>query len=173
MHYSAKINWKNFIKFIFITVILAIFLSSFIFSTSIIEGDSMHPTLENGEQIIYNKAAYLFTEPERGDVVIIDYPLQDYIKRIIGLPNETIEIRDEKLYINDVLYQQTFLTDAKSFTTEDFGPVTIPDESYFVMGDNRQLSKDSRNGLGFVKRNEIIGHSTIVINPNFEWKMVE
>lgn len=173
MHYSNKTNWKNWLKFVLLTLVLVYFLTSFIFSTSIIEGNSMQPTLENGEQIVYNKIAYLLNEPERGDIVIIDYPLKDYIKRIIGLPNETIEIREQQLYINNFLYQQTFLTEAKSFNTDDFGPITIPDKSYFVMGDNRQVSKDSRNGLGFIKADEIIGHLEFVLNPNFKWKLIE
>lgn len=173
MHYSAKINWKNWIKFVLIALILIPLLSSFIFSKSVIEGESMKPTLENGDQIVYNKIAYLLDEPQRGDIVIIDYPLKDYIKRIIGLPNETIEVRGQQLYINDILYQQSFLTKAKSFNTNDFGPITIPDKSYFVMGDNRQISKDSRNGLGFIKSDEIIGHLKFVINANFKWKLVE
>ncbi|WP_117169862.1 signal peptidase I [Paraliobacillus sediminis] len=173
MHYSAKMNWKNWIKFVLLALILVILLTSFIFSTSVIEGDSMQPTLQNGEQIVYNKIAYLVNEPQRGDIVIIDYPLKNYIKRIIGLPNETIEIREQQLYINNLLYQQSFLTEAKSFTTDDFGPITIPDKSYFVMGDNRQISKDSRNGLGFIRSEEIIGNLEFVINPNFKWKLVE
>ncbi|GGM20080.1 signal peptidase I T [Paraliobacillus quinghaiensis] len=173
MTQKQKKIWIELGKVLFATLILVFLLRVFVFSTSIIEGKSMYPTLNSGERIVYNKIAYMNAEPNRGDIVIIKRPIRNYVKRIIGLPNETIEIRDQQLLINNTIYHQSFITTSQTFNTPDFGPVTIPEDSYFVMGDNRQLSIDSRNGLGVIARDEIIGRSEFVIFPFSEWQSLE
>lgn len=125
----------------------------------------MFPVLEEGDRVVFNKAAYLFEAPERGDIVIIQRPIKNYVKRIIALPGETIEVKNNTLFINGNQYTQHFLTEKEIKKTTDFGPITIPSDSYFVMGDNRMISKDSRNGLGLVTKNEILGRSELVIYP--------
>ncbi|MCP8616020.1 signal peptidase I [Salirhabdus salicampi] len=148
---------------------LAFVIRSFLFATSVVEGASMYPTLENGERVIFNKAVYLVSEPDRGDIVIIQRPTKNYVKRVIGLPNDTIEIRDHVLYINGEPDEQLYLGEEEIQATADYGPVDVPPENYFVMGDNRSISKDSRNGLGFIEESEIIGRSEIVIYPFHEF----
>jgi signal peptidase I len=160
-----KNEWLEWGKAIVIAIILAFLLRTFIFATSIVEGDSMDPTLQDGERVIFNKIVYLLDEPGRGDIVIIQRPDKNYVKRVIGLPGETIEIRNHKLYINNELHEQTFLSDDAKNHTGNFGPITIPENRYFVMGDNRSISKDSRNGLGFIIEDEIIGRSEFVFYP--------
>src|SRR5699024_12154600 len=81
---KKKNEWLDWIKAIIIAVLLAFFLRTFVFATSIVEGESMNPTLENGERVIINKFVYLFGEPERGDIVIIKRPTKNYVKRVIG-----------------------------------------------------------------------------------------
>ena len=166
---STKNEWIDWIKAIVIAMIIAFFLRTFVFATSVVQGESMYPTLQDGERVIFNKFIYLIGEPERGEIVIIQRPSKNYVKRVIGLPNETIEVRDHTLYINGKSQQ---IGDDNNFinNTTDFGPITIPEESYFVMGDNRSISKDSRNGLGFISEEEIVGRSEFVIFPFSEVK---
>ncbi|MEN2766618.1 signal peptidase I [Ornithinibacillus xuwenensis] len=162
---KGKNEWVEWGKAIVIAIILAFLLRSFIFATSIVEGDSMDPTLQDGERVIFNKFVYLIGEPNRGDIVIIQRPEKNYVKRIIGLPGETIEIKNHQLYVNNELYDQRFLTEDAKNHTGNYGPITIPEGRYFVMGDNRSISKDSRNGLGFIMEDEIIGKSEFVFYP--------
>lgn len=167
---KKKKEWAEWVKAIFIAIILAFLLRTFVFATSIVEGESMVPTLEDGERVIFSKIGYLFGEPERGDIVIIKRPNKNYVKRIIALPDETIEMREHQLYINGKKLNKTFVSQDAINHTGNFGPIKVPDNSYFVMGDNRAISMDSRNGLGFIKRDTIIGKSEFVIYPFDEWK---
>ncbi len=156
---QKKLNLLTLIKFFLVTFLLFYFLYQALFQTSVIEGKSMDPTYEQGELVLANKWVYMFDDPKRGDVVIIEKPTKQYIKRIIALPNETVEVRNHTLYINGEPYAQHFLPIDVQNSTTDFGPIVIPKDSYFVMGDNRIYSKDSRNGLGFISRDEIIAKS--------------
>lgn len=162
-------EWLEWIKAIAIAIILVFILRTFVFSASIVEGESMAPTLENGNKIIFNKFVYLVGEPQRADVVIIQRPLKNYVKRVIALPGEVIEMRNHILYINDQPYDQSFISEEAILHTGNFGPIEVPNDSYFVMGDNRAVSKDSRNGLGFIEDEHIIGRSEFIIYPFNEW----
>lgn len=170
---KLKEEFIGWLKAFFIAILVALFLRTFIFATSIVDGDSMFPTLEDGERVIFNKAIYMIGEPDRGDIVIIQRPFKNYVKRIVGLPGETIEVKEHTLYINDKVYHQDFLSKEMQQKTSDFGPVKIPEESYFVLGDNRARSKDSRNGLGFISKQEIIGRSEFIIYPFSEWSFTK
>ncbi|WP_156856324.1 MULTISPECIES: signal peptidase I [unclassified Oceanobacillus] len=166
---KRKSEWFEWLKAIATAVIIALLIQNFVFATSIVEGDSMEPTLENGERLIFNKMIYLLNEPKRGDIIIIQQTDKNYVKRIIALPGETVEIRNSELYIDGERYIETFLSEEISSKTGEFGPIDVPQDSYFVMGDNRAISKDSRNGLGFIQREEIIGRSELIIYPISEW----
>lgn len=168
---QTKSEWLEWIKAIFIAVIIALVIRTFIFSTSIVEGESMAPALDNGDRIVFNKFIYLVSKPDRGDIVIIKRPLKNYVKRVIAMPGETIEVRDHVLYIDDEPYDQNYLPEINILATDDFGPVNVPSEKYFVMGDNRNISKDSRNGLGLIEEDNIIGRSEIIIFPFDEWSI--
>ncbi|MDQ0160063.1 signal peptidase I [Alkalibacillus salilacus] len=152
-------------KAIVIALVIAFFLRSFVFATSVVEGASMDPTLESGERVIFNKAVYLLDEPERGDIVIIEHPNKNYVKRIVGMPNETIKAENNQLYIDGEPINEDYLTAEEVSGTGNFEAREIPANHYFVMGDNRDVSKDSRNGLGLIKENDVIGRSEIVIFP--------
>ncbi|MDC3412744.1 signal peptidase I [Aquibacillus sp. 3ASR75-11] len=162
-------EWIDWLKAIFIAIILAFILRTFLFSTSIVLGESMYPTLEDGERILFNKFVYLVDEPNRGDIVIIQRPNKNYVKRVIALPEETISVKDGALYINGEKYTQSFLEKQAIMRTGNFGPITVPPNSYFVMGDNRGISRDSRNGLGFIYKDEIVGRTEFIIYPIDEW----
>jgi len=167
---NKKNEWIEWGKAIIIAIVLAFLLRTFVFATSIVEGDSMLPALEDGERIIFNKIVYILGEPSRGDIVIIQHPEKNYVKRIIGLPNETIEMRNHELYVDDVKQESSYVNEYFTKLTGNFGPITIPENNYFVMGDNRPISKDSRNGLGFISESDIIGRSELIIYPFDEWK---
>lgn len=162
---NGRSEWVEWVKAVMIAIVLAFLLRTFVFATSIVEGESMYPALEDGERIIFNKFIYLVSEPARGDIVIIQHPQKNYVKRIIGLPNETIEMRDHLLYVDGEIQESSFVGDFEMQLTGNFGPIEVPKDNYFVMGDNRAISKDSRNGLGFISRGDIIGRSELVIYP--------
>ncbi|GGB53474.1 signal peptidase I [Virgibacillus dakarensis] len=166
---KKKNEWVEWGKAIFIAILLAFFLRTFVFATSIVEGESMEPTLENGERVVFNKFIYLFGEPARGDIVIIQRPIKNYVKRVIALPGETVKMQEHQLYINGEKYEDTFVSQEAINHTGNFGPVQVPEDCYFVMGDNRAISKDSRNGLGFINKDTIIGKSEFIIYPFEEW----
>ncbi|WP_423784975.1 signal peptidase I [Halobacillus litoralis] len=166
---QSKSEWLEWLKAIAVAITLAFILRTFFFATSIVEGASMDPTLQNGERVMFNKIIYYIDEPERGDIVIIERPVKSYVKRIIGLPGDTVEIRDHELYVNGEKETQEYLSEDAASATRDYGPVDVPDGKYFVMGDNRSISKDSRNGLGFIEEDEIIGRTELVIYPFNEW----
>lgn len=168
---DKKNEWLEWIKAIVFAIILAFFLKTFVFATSIVEGESMEPTLQSGERVIFNKLVYIIGEPSRGDIVIIQHPFKNYVKRVIGLPGETIRMKDHVLYIDDEEFEQPFLTEDARNHTGNFGPIKIPEDSYFVMGDHRAISKDSRNGLGFIAEEDIIGRSEFIIYPFSEWAL--
>lgn len=168
---SEKIKHElwEWTKAITLALVLAFIVRHFIFATSIVEGTSMEPTLEDGERVLYNKMVYLVDEPDRGDIVIIQRPNKNYVKRVVGLPGDTVEVQDHKLYVNNRRVDQTYLNQKAIEETGDFSAVTIPKDKYFVMGDNRNISKDSRTGLGFISSDEIIGRSELIISPFDEW----
>src|SRR5690625_1070060 len=132
---KKKNEWLEWIKAILVALILVLILRTFVFSASVVEGESMSPTLEHGNKIIFNKFVYLIGDPERNDVVIIQRPLKNYVKRVIGLPGEVIEIRNHILYIDDEVYEQSYISEEAILNTGNFGPIEVPKDSYFVMGD--------------------------------------
>ncbi len=162
---TIRENLISWIKAILIAAILAIILNTFVFSSSVVEGISMEPALSDGNRIIFNKFIYIISEPERGDVVIIQKENKNYVKRVIALPGETIEMKNHKLYIDNEEHPTSYVDRHADILTGSFGPLLVPNNQYFVMGDNRAVSKDSRNGLGFIKRVNIIGRSELIIYP--------
>ena len=135
-----------------------------------IDGTSMEPNIHNGEYIIVNKTAYWFGHnPQRGDVIIFnapDQPQNDRVKRVIGLPGDKVEVRgDGTVYVNGQQLEEPYLPPHHSGTS---GTWTVPEDQYFVMGDNRSASLDSR-AKGPVPRNKIIGKAWLIIWPLHDW----
>ncbi len=181
---------------VLIAFVLALLLKTFLIQAFYIPSESMVPTLEIGDRVLVNKVVYEIREPRRGEVVVFrdepDIPgldtrsvgervldfltsglgaspnERDFIKRIIGLPGETIEVREGVVHINGQPLEEVVSGDGGYLLEpdlSDFGPVTIPDGQYFVMGDNRRNSADSRSALGPVPREELIGRAFVVIWP--------
>lgn len=160
-------------KVILLGVALSLFIKVFIIDVPIVKGDSMLPTLRDGERLLTNKVIYNFKDPSRGDVVIIKTPKDNYVKRIIGLPGDTIEVRNTSIFINGVFLKQEYLEEDYVSSIGVNEVIEVPDEKYFVMGDNRDVSLDSRNGLGFIERDYIVGKTEMVLFPFKEISLVK
>lgn len=135
-----------------------------------IEGDSMEPNLHNGEYVLIDKISYLLHPPERGDVVVFVPPNgeRDYIKRIIGLPGDTVEIKGGRVYVNDIVLDEPYL---KNLTNTDMPASPVKEGRYFVMGDNRNNSSDSRV-FGAITPQSIVGRAWLVYWPPSDWSTV-
>ena len=152
--------WKEAKDYIII-IVSVILIRTFIATPAIVDGASMDDTLKDGQLVIINKLAYRFDDIKRFDVVVVKNEINNdkIIKRVIGLPNEVVEYRDNKLYINNELVN----TNIKFKDTSDFRKTTKENE-YLVLGDNRPVSKDSRV-LGNFTKEDIIGKVRIRIFP--------
>jgi signal peptidase I len=168
---SSKKELVSWGKALLIAAGLVMVIRTFLFAPYIVEGASMEPTLHNQEKIIVNKINFTnsFT---RGDIVIIKGPTENYVKRVIGTPGDKIEMRHDQLFINGKPCKEPYLAanlkaarEQGSLLTGDFGPIVVPANHYFVMGDNRLRSMDSRNGLGFIKQTAIVGKGEFVFYP--------
>lgn len=143
-----------------IAVVVAVVVNMFLIVNAVIPSASMETTIMTGDRIFGNRLAYKNHTPERGDIVIFRFPddeTQLFIKRVIGLPGETVEIKDGKVYINE---SPTPLDEpyVKVHALGDYGPVTVPEGGYFMMGDNRNQSADSRFWVHpFVMEEKILG----------------
>ena len=157
-------------------VLIALAIDNFVIVNAQIPSGSMENTIMTGDRVIGNRFAYSFSDPQRFDIIIFRYPddeRQLFIKRIIGLPGETVEIRDGKIYLNG---SDEPLEDVQTKGTMvgSFGPYTVPENSYFVMGDNRNDSKDSRYWTNtFVTKDEILGKAIFRYWPISEFKILE
>lgn len=132
----------------------------------------MAPTISENQVVLYNRLSYYFSDVSRGDVIIIERDDGVYIKRVVGLPNETLSFFEQQLIVDGFSYQQNFITDSPSFWTHDVDETVIPEDHYYVVGDNRRQSRDSRNSFGYVHSNNIIGRVELVIFPFNELKTI-
>jgi len=158
-------------KIVIIALLIVIPIRYFLFQPFIVKGESMRPNFESGDYLIIDQISYRFREPQRGEIVVFRYPQnfsQRYIKRIIGLPEETIEIKDGKIIIYQrdgqswILNESSYLSDF-IFTSGDI-KITLAENEYFVLGDNRYFSADSRKFGPFSKK-DIIGRVFLRVWP--------
>jgi signal peptidase I len=138
--------------------VYAVLIVTFGFQIARVEGQSMAPTLEDQDRLIVNKLVYRIGEPRRGDIVMLYYPLspdKSFVKRVIAEEGDTVRIVDGRVYVNDVPLKDDYVRD--DFRShDDWGPQVIPEGYYFVMGDHRNNSSDSRH-WGMVPKKYIIG----------------
>jgi signal peptidase I len=163
-----KIPTKTTVLEITVTLVLAllIFLGiHFTLESRQVDGTSMLPNLEHGQRVLVCKAAYWFGEPQRGDIVVFYNPLsdKDVIHRIVGLPNEEVEIRDGQVYVNDSKLEEPYVQG----NSINRAPEIVPEGSYLIVGDNRYEAASD-----IVPRNEIIGKAWLCYWPLSDWHLV-
>lgn len=170
----------EWVKSIMVAIVLAFIIRTFFFSPIVVDGESMNPTLQNKDRMVVTKIG----EPKRFDIVVFHAPDgSEYIKRVIGLPGDRIEYKNDVLYINGKAYNEPYLEKYKkslnegtltgSFTLKEtaVGSDTVPKDCLFVMGDNRRVSKDSRR-IGAIPMKKVIGTTNVVYYPLKEIKIV-
>ncbi|MFB1050294.1 signal peptidase I [Paraliobacillus sp. JSM ZJ581] len=163
----------SWLKAIIIALVIVFVVREFLITPSIVKGESMFPTFQDGDRIMISKV----TPIDRFDEIAFQAPDADenYVKRVIGLPGDSIEMKDDVLYINGTAYQEEYLTDEKqaffgnsfteNFTLEQItGETVVPDGYLFVLGDNRPVSRDSRR-FGFIEEDSVIGDVVFRIWP--------
>ena len=164
---------KKIMEWIFeIAVVLFLaFVLVYFFGEKVVNvGESMSPTLENGDTVLVNKLNYSITGPSRGDVVVFkphgNENTHYYIKRVIGLPGETVEIRDGKIYIDGEVLEEELETEPVLEAGVAASPVELGEDEYFVLGDNRNNSEDSRSAdVGDVLKKHMLGKAWFVLSP--------
>jgi signal peptidase I len=154
---------RDIVETIFPALVIAFLVTHFLGERTIVFGQSMEPNLYPNQQLIIDKLSYRFHEPKRGDIVVINVDNSDipYIKRVVGLPGEVLEVRNNRVYIDGKTLSETYITEV---TQGDFGPITIPDGHIFVMGDNRRYSRDSRT-IGTIPMDDIIAKAWFRVWP--------
>jgi signal peptidase I len=173
---------------VLVALALAILLKTFLVQAFYIPSGSMLPTLEPGDRVLVRKVLYT---PGRGDIIVFEDPEgrpgpdrglvggfvhwlseavgiarpedDDFIKRVIGLPGETVELRDGRLFVDGIRIAEPYLEGEPD--TRDYGPVQVPSGALFVLGDNRLHSSDSRFGLGFVPVDKVVGRAFLIVWP--------
>jgi signal peptidase I len=170
---EQKQDWKRFGMDILETIILAVVLYFGINALSArvrVDGFSMIPTLQNGEYILVNKLAYQIGQPNRGDIIVFRLPgdeSQDLIKRVIGLPGDTVRVSDGIVTINGEKLEEPYIAQNPVY----FGEWTVPEGNLFVLGDNRNDSRDSHQ-WGLLPLDNVIGKSVLIYWPPPEWKII-
>ena len=189
---NSFIEFLRWLETFAIAVLIALLIRGFVYEPVIVRGISMEDTLLDNQRLIIYKLGYFFHPPQRGDIIVLQYqkgiirdipflnkfnflnrvlpsPMEiDYIKRVIGVPGDKIDIKDGYVYVNDVKQNETY---AKGKTYEqmmDF-PTEVPSDTVFVLGDNRQNSRDSRV-IGFVDINKVKGNAVLRIWPFKDWR---
>lgn len=159
----------SYIKILVVTFICVFIFNHYIIANAFVPTGSMESTIETGSRIFINRLAYINSEPQRGDIVSFLFPddeSENYLKRIIGLPGETIEGKDGEVYVNGEKLTENYIKDK---IDNDFGPFTVPTDCYFMMGDNRTNSWDSRYwDHPFVSKDKIIGKAVFKYYPHLE-----
>ena len=166
---KKKSTLREMIEVIVTALVFAMLIKTFIVGNFWIPSESMVPTIEVNDKVIVTNFTYWFAEPQRGDVIVFKYPFdtkRDYIKRCIGLPGETIEFKNSQLYVNGQLVEEPYLPEGLVF--QDYGPVEVPEGEYFMCGDNRNNSSDSRV-WGFLEKKYIIGKAQVIYWPFDRW----
>ncbi len=168
----------SFLETVIVALVITVVLYLFVMTPHEVVGNSMHPTYKNGEYLMANKISYKLHKPERGDVIIFKYSdTQDFIKRIIGLPGDTVMLKDGNIYINGVMLNESdYLSESIYTNGQDYlkegQSITVPEGEYFVCGDNRNHSSDSR-AFGPIKLENIKGKAWIVYFPFSQFRLVK
>lgn len=159
---------KKFLKELLpyiVIIIIVVIIRTFFITPAVVDGNSMNPTLDNNNIVILNKINYKVNDINRFDVVVVKLGEEKLIKRVIALPGEHVEYKDESLYIDGFIVNENFNHgDTNDFKLESIGYLKIPGDKYFVVGDNRMNSTDSRM-IGLIDKKDIMGSVSFRIFP--------
>lgn len=159
----------SWVKEIVIVLLVVYFITTFVVQNTMVIGESMEPTLQDGNAILVNKFIYRFADPARFDIIVFPYrgnPSKNYIKRIIGLPGDAVNIKNNTVYINGQALEEDYINEPMQHRGNVDFPITIPEGQYFVMGDNRNNSSDSRyQDVGLIPKADIMGKASLRIWP--------
>ena len=165
-HKSNKDEILSWIKVIVSALLIAIVLRTFVFQMALVNQVSMDPTLHEGQMLVISKINYFVGDPDRGDIIVLKDDIENklLIKRVIGLPGEVIQLKDGKVFIDSKELQPDYtISPTFAYTQEEW---TLPAGEYFVLGDNRENSRDSRvENVGLVQRESIVGKAVFRIWP--------
>jgi signal peptidase I len=170
----ARIDWQkagnsafDFAKTLVIAFILAQLVMVSVAQAFQVEQYSMEPTLLPHDRVLVNKFLYRLREPRHGDIVVLRYPRdthRNYIKRIVGLPGDKVQITDGHLVVNGERIVELYVNDKSGKPSGNYDATTVPEDSFFVLGDNRNNSEDSR-AFGFLKRTQVVGQAVMIYWP--------
>jgi signal peptidase I len=175
---------REWVKTVMLAVIFALAARYFLFAPILVDGQSMLPALNHEDRMLVNKIGYFISEPDRFDIIVFEAEEDiNYIKRVIGLPGDEISYRDNILYINNEAVEEDFLTEYKQnlplvpFTADfEMEELTsykkVPEDHLFVLGDNRQFSRDSRH-IGVIPFDKVLGEAEVIIWPINNVKIVD
>jgi len=164
-------NILSYVKIIAVAFVLAYLINTFVLSNTTIPSSSMENTIMKNDRLFGFRWAYTFSAPKRGDIIIFKYPdneKENYIKRVIGLPKDKVEIKSGAVYVNNEKIEEDYLKEAP--IEKDFGPYNVPEDSYFVLGDNRNCSKDARYWKNtYVHKDQIVAKAIFKYFPKIEF----
>src|SRR5699024_7240119 len=166
----------SLLGYLVIVLIATFLIVKFVGVRTEVIGTSMTPTLQDGDNLIVEKVTYYFRDPQRYDIIVFPYPedpSRHYIKRIIGLPGETVQIIDGYVYINGELLDEHYGNEVMKDAGMAAEPITLGEDEYFVLGDNRNNSQDSRaENVGLIHREDLLGRAWIRIWPFSEFGVI-
>lgn len=166
----------DWVIYIGIVLLLSWLIVTFVGVRTVVDGQSMEPTLQDGNNLIVDKLSYRFRDPKRYEIIVFPYKYEEntyYIKRIIGLPGETVQVKDGEVYIDGELLGEDYGAEPMEDAGIAAEPIQLGDDEYFVLGDNRNHSSDSREpSVGVLKREDLIGRAWIRIYPFDEMGVV-
>lgn len=165
----SKESVKEWIIYILAVVVISFCIVTFVGQRTVVDGDSMNDTLQDKDNLIVDKLSYRFTDVDRFDIVVFKYhedPKTYFIKRVIGLPGETVQIIGDDIYIDGEILEEDFGKEPMESPGRASEAITLGEDEYFVLGDNRNDSRDSRDpSVGNVERDSIIGRALFRITP--------
>ncbi len=171
---QGKVNFWRFALDIIETLFLAVILFVGINAVSArvrVDGFSMRPTLEDGEFVLVNKMSYRFGEVSRGDIIVFHFPVnpqEDLVKRVIGLPGDHVQVRNNQVFVNGQLLNEPYIAQSPLYA----GEWTVADEQLFVLGDNRNNSNDSKD-WGLLPKEKVVGKAVLIYWPPPMWDVLE
>lgn len=185
---KGKNEWLEWLKAIIIAVVLVLLIRWLVFAPFIVDGPSMHPNFHTGERIIVNKFVYDIRKPNYGDVIVFYVPSEkrDFIKRVIGLPGDTVMVNGDTVWVNGKVVEEPYLEEVikekheknelynnqDDFPNDLYPEGVVPEGHVFVLGDNRSNSTDSRR-IGYVALTDIVGRADLVFWPLNDFKFIK